>query len=74
MSSTIYNTTTGAILTCIGLDDVPATDSTDSISGQYPGNVYYIDVATRLPVEIPPRPADGNYLWNPISKTWDIVS
>ena len=73
MSSTIYNTTTGQITLCVGLDNIPATDYTDSISGQWPGQAYYVDVNTREPVRIPSKPGPENYTWNPITKTWDLV-
>ena len=75
MASTIYNTTTGAIILSIGLNNAPPTDTTDSIPGVWPSQAYYVDVTTRQAVAIPPRPdTDNAYVWNPVTKTWDLVT
>lgn len=74
MASTIYNSTTGQVIIVIGIDNVPDTDTTSSIPGYYPGPGFYIDVATKQPIPVPPPPEDGNsYTWNPVTKTWDLT-
>ena len=54
---------------------MPANEISDSIPGSYNGQFYYIDVDTKQPVQKPPKPVDSNqYVWNPVTKTWDMVT
>ena len=59
MSSTIYNTTTGNIIYSVGENDIPATETTNSIPGIWSGTIYRVDVNTLQPVLIN-LPADND--------------
>jgi hypothetical protein len=71
MTTTVYDKNTGQIM--FTARRAEPTDITGTIEGNYPNNRYYIDLATHLPVDIPPKPADVDSVFNYGTKQWQIV-
>jgi hypothetical protein len=75
MNYTIYNPTTGEIVSIVGYSsDAEAQNSlvgSSYIDGSYPGTKYYIDVNTQQPVTFPPIPDNTNqYTFDWTTHSW----
>ena len=76
MSYTIYNTTTGQIVSSAQVQETEppfVSDEQSSIPIFYQGQYFYIDTATQQAVRIPRPPADGSvYVFDYATKTYQI--